>query len=202
MRVTVETWSGEQRGPCSKARANVVTSASRIVFGAEMLSATGARRKLYSGAPMPSAIGGASRIHRDVGGLARRRSTTRVPGQASCRNPAGVPILISAPSAARRARVSGEEMLSPRAALSLSMTAGGVPAGATTPSQNGAMQLRIARLFRGRYVGQFRSCVRCRESAVGAQPPGLDVRQAGRHRVGDRWTSPATMAVSIGAVPR
>src|SRR5262249_20939845 len=68
-------------------------------------------------------------------------------------NSAGVPILISAPSVASRARVSGWARrdrrgrvagwarLSRNAALSLSMMAGGVPAGATTPSQNGACSL-------------------------------------------------------------
>src|SRR6516165_7285452 len=56
-------------------------------------------------------------------------------------NSAGVPILISAPSVASRARVSGWARLSRNAALSLSMIAGGVPAGATTPSQNGACSL-------------------------------------------------------------
>src|SRR6516165_8147409 len=56
-------------------------------------------------------------------------------------NSAGVPILISAPSVASRARVSGWARLSRNAALSLSMMAGRVPAGATTPSQNGACSL-------------------------------------------------------------
>src|SRR6516165_2315897 len=56
-------------------------------------------------------------------------------------NSAGVPILISAPRFASRARVSGWARLSRNAALSLSMIAGGVPAGATTPSQNGAFSL-------------------------------------------------------------
>src|ERR1700736_175455 len=53
-------------------------------------------------------------------------------------NSAGVPILISAPSFASSSRVRGGARLSRNAALSLSMMALGVPAGATTPSQNGA----------------------------------------------------------------
>src|SRR5215468_9808717 len=56
-------------------------------------------------------------------------------------NSAGVPILISAPRFASRVRVSGWARLSRKAALSLSMMAAGVPAGATTPSQNGAFSL-------------------------------------------------------------
>src|SRR5262245_35890398 len=51
-------------------------------------------------------------------------------------NSAGVPILISAPSASSRARVSGGARLSRNAALSLLTMSGGVPAGATTPTQN------------------------------------------------------------------
>ena len=50
----------------------------------------------------------------------------------------GLPTLISALSVARRARISGGAKLSRSAALSLSTMAGGVAAGATTPSQNGA----------------------------------------------------------------
>src|SRR6187399_2344208 len=51
-------------------------------------------------------------------------------------NSAGVPILISAPSVSSRARVSAGARLSRNAALSFWMMSGGVPAGATTPSQN------------------------------------------------------------------
>ena len=93
----------------------------------------------------------------------------------------GVSILISAPSASRRSRVAGSFRLSRNAAFSLLTISGGVPAGATTPSQNGELQLRISHLRRRRHVRQFRAPL-VGDDRERADLAGLDVRQDGGAR--------------------
>src|SRR6516225_1291039 len=116
-------------------------------------------------------------------------------------NSAGVPILISAPRLAISCRVCGGARLSRKAALSLSMMAGGVSAGATTPSQNGACSLGKPA---SDVVGTSGSLA-LRSAPGTAKGRSFPDSMCGRLVVNGSattWTSPATMAASMGAVPR
>ena len=64
------------------------------------------------------------------------------------------------------------------------MMAGGVPAGATTPSQNGDCSLGKPASTTVGTFGQFRRAFGAGDGDR-AQLAGLDVRQARGHRVGD-----------------
>ena len=83
------------------------------------------------------------------------------------------------------------------------MISGGVPAGATTPSQNGALQLRIAEpppwSARPAAFG-LRSLV----TTASGRSLAATGCAAGSVVLGsvNIWTSPASSAASIGAVPR
>ena len=100
-------------------------------------------------------------------------------------NSSGVPILISAPSASIRARVSGGARLSRNAALSLSMISGRRPGRRHDAEPEWRLQPGIARL-RPRSARPAISRLRCGAGdRQRAQPPGLDVRQDRGHRVSD-----------------
>src|SRR6516162_11347976 len=96
----------------------------------------------------------------------------------------GVPILTSAPSVSSRGRVSGAASASRNALLSLIMMPHGVPAGATTASQNGDCSLGKPASTTVGTLGNFgsRTLLGNRDRA---QLTGLDIWQAGGTRIGN-----------------
>ena len=113
----------------------------------------------------------------------------------------GEPVLPSTPSRFMLAIISGERSAVLVAALSLSMTAAGVPAGAHSPTQKPSEQAREAALDHGRHLRQFRRARASLHTAIARTLPSRISGSSVAVMPMLRWMVPPSMSVTACMPP-